>query len=244
MLKPFSLTFVSTAVVMVAGVAGAAPPAVARDGIYSKAAIPIWANVGTADKPLKIVSPDERSSVSFWKDSSDGEIKLRLAGRLGQSTMTLNPAVNAELEWSPDSEAFFITASDGGNVGNYHLLLYTDQNNSLVVRDFSPLIAKAFGNPVKCFDPEVPNIGGIGWQRGHGRLLLAAEIPPHSNCDSMGTFKAYQVDVVNMHIVDSYSQLAAKQRFGSLLGVELRNADDSCARDASSCYVTQLHQAP
>lgn len=35
--------------------------------------------------------------------------------------------VNAELAWSPDSKAFFVTYSDGGNVGTYHVkVVYVD----------------------------------------------------------------------------------------------------------------------
>src|SRR5215470_3906722 len=32
--------------------------------------------------------------------------------------------VNAEVNWSPDSTAFFVTYSDTGAVGQYHLLVY------------------------------------------------------------------------------------------------------------------------
>lgn len=106
--------------------------------------------------------------------------------------------------------------------------------------DLTPVIYRAFGHPVRCYDPESPNVGGITWLKGN-RVAVAAEILLHSNCDSMGNFKVYVVDLDTLKIVKSYDQLTAKRVFATTLGVELRNADDTCARHPVDCQIPDLH---
>ena len=72
-------------------------------------------------------------------------------------------------------------------------------------------------------------------------LLVAAQIVPHTNCDSMGTFTAYTIDPWRMRIGKKYSQLEAKASFRSSLGPWLSDARDECIRDPEQCYVAQLH---
>jgi hypothetical protein len=107
--------------------------------------------------------------------------------------------------------------------------------------DLDPLIARGFGHPVRCFEKEAPNTAGIGWHGSSRRLIAAAEIVPHSNCDAMGNFRAFEVDPLRRRILASYDQLEAKRRFRRLLGDELRNADDGCVRSPPSCFIPQLH---
>jgi hypothetical protein len=104
----------------------------------------------------------------------------------------------------------------------------------------SKLISSAFGHPVRCGWPEQPNVAGIAWLPS-GNVLVAAEIENHSNCDSFGTLRAFEVDPTCLTIVSSYSQLEAKRRFGSLLGLELRDDPDGCIRKPKSCFVSSNH---
>ena len=93
--------------------------------------------------------------------------------------------------------------------------------------------------PPKCFEPEEPNVGAIKWDGGSSRLLIAIEVPPHSSCASMGTFRAYEISVPEGRVLRQYTQLSAKTLFAGRLGEELINADDDCdARDPNpkTCY--------
>jgi hypothetical protein len=114
--------------------------------------------------------------------------------------------------------------------------------NKLSSRDLTPLIYRSFGQPVTCGSPEEPNVGGITWLGNSGHILVAAEIIDHSNCDSFGTFKAYEVNPKAMKVVHVYSQLETKRLFERFLGEELRNAPDQCIRSPKSCYVSTNHQ--
>ncbi len=73
-----------------------------------------------------------------------------------------------------------------------------------------------------CFDPEYPNVAAIGWL-GHGsdRLAIAVEVPPHSSCASMGTFKAFVIQLPEGKVVSRFGQLEAKKAFADLIGNEL-----------------------
>lgn len=93
----------------------------------------------------------------------------------------------------------------------------------------------------KCFDPEIPNLAGISWINGSKNLLIAAQILPHSNCDMMGTYSVYEIQLPSGKIIKKYTQLEAKKRFWNLLGPELRNADDECFTKPGSCQIPMLH---
>jgi hypothetical protein len=94
--------------------------------------------------------------------------------------------------------------------------------------------------------PEPPNIGAVAWL-SDTRLLVAAEIMPHSNCDSMGTFVAYEFALPTGRLERRYDQLEAKKRWRAQLGVELLEAPDECIRKPRACFVPFNHpdrQAP
>ena len=79
------------------------------------------------------------------------------------------------------------------------------------------------------------------WVKGSSEILVAAETLPHSNCDNMGTFRAYLIRLPDGHILKSYGQIEAKKLFWKHLGAELRDADDDCILRPGSCDIPQLH---
>lgn len=81
----------------------------------------------------------------------------------------------------------------------------------------------------------------ITWLGSADHLLVAAEIVNHSNCDSFGTFQAYEIDVQQMKVLNRFGQLQAKQQFASSLGTELVDAPDECVHNPKSCYVRTNH---
>jgi hypothetical protein len=137
--------------------------------------------------------------------------------------------VNSEAAWSADSRAFFVTYGDGGSVGTYHVKVFYVTKSGL--RIIEPIVdgRKLFA-PI-CFDPEFANVGAIKWMGpDSSRLLIAVEVPPHSSCVSMGTFRAFEITLPEGKVIERFGQIAAKKVFAIDLGVELRNADDSCIR--------------
>jgi hypothetical protein len=102
--------------------------------------------------------------------------------------------LNAQVMWNSSGTRVALTGSEGGAVGQFQTAAVRIRDNQLEWFDLTRLIERALGQPVTCGSPEAPNVGAITWISDH-KLLVAAEIMPHSNCDSMGTFAAYEVDV-------------------------------------------------
>lgn len=218
--------------------AGNAAPA----GFYSRLAMPIWDVMGASPRALHLSSPDGTSHVSArYYERNDGEVWLTTSGRIGSGKVLIGAGVGAEILWSPDAKAFAVTTSDAGANGPYRTMIVATGKHGVVVRDLSPLVHSAFGHPVKCGWPEYPNVGAIKWEPGSARLIVAAEIVAHSNCDSMGTFRAYEVDWRSMKIIRSFDQLTAKRLFEASLGAELRGAPDECIRYPRRCWVSTNH---
>lgn len=150
--------------------------------------------------------------------------------------------VDPEVLWSPDSKAFAETYSDGGAVGTFHVIIYYVEKNQLRTIEPTAAVTKEFlSHPRVCFEPEDPNIGAIKWIKDSSEILVAAETLPHSNCDNLGTFRAYIIRLPSGDILGSYGQIEAKKLFWKHLGVELRNADDECILKPGSCDIPQLH---
>ncbi len=141
--------------------------------------------------------------------------------------------LNAEVEWAPDSKAFFMTYSDGGAVGLYRTLVYLFDDNG--THAIEPLYDGEWLVETTCGEPEERNIGAIKWGDDSNTLVVAVEVLPHSNCSEMGTFRAFEITIPGGKIVRSWNQITAKRIFEDSLGVELVNADDSCVRHPESC---------
>jgi hypothetical protein len=208
-------------------------------GAFSRAAVPLYPVYGGCG-PVRVRAPDGRSAARIWSDKAE-RMHLAVHGALGSLTAPIVAGPNHELLWAPDSRAFFLTLNDGGIVGGYDLSVVLRTGGRLRIVDLSKLVRRRFGHPGRCYDPEDPNVVGVGWLGSSHRLVVAAEILPHSNCDRMGTFRAYLVDPHKRRIVAAYKQAEAKRRFRLMIGPELRNADDQCERRPSACWIPDLH---
>ena len=160
-------------------------------------------------------------------------VTVRAKGR--EYTTDIGAWVNAEAAWSPDSKAFFVTYSDGGNVGTYHVEIFYVESTGLRIVEPVPsgeklLVPTCYGGT------ETPNVGAIKWMgKDASRLLIAVEVPPHSSCASMGTFKAFEIAIPDGSVLASYGQLQAKKRFRQELGAELLGANDVCVQKPEEC---------
>lgn len=192
-------------------------------------------------KPAK--SPDGKKVVNAKENDNTDDFPLDISITTGTGKLTarINFGLNAQVLWSPDSTAFAITGSSQGANGLYETEVFYIRDAQLVRIPLTKVVQQEFGHPVKCGWPEAPNIGAVTWLTKKGRLVLAAQIISHSNCDSFGTFKAYVVDTLTPRILRGYDQIEAKKKFASALGPLLRDADDSCIRNPKSCYVSTNH---
>jgi hypothetical protein len=152
-----------------------------------------------------------------------------------------NFGLNAQVLWSPQRNRFALTGSNGGAVGQYETAIVTVRQNAIDWVDVTPSIERAFGHPVTCAYREPPNVGAVSWV-SESRLLVAAQIMPHSVCDSMGTFVLYRFALSSKRIELRYGQLEAKKAWRTLLGPSLLAAPDDCVRRPRACFVPFNHQ--
>ena len=200
--------------------------------LFSKTATSTWARGGA----FTIASPDKEKgivvkSIEHPQGDATAVVTVRAYGH--EYETPIGAWVNAEAAWAPDSKAFFVTYSDGGNVGTYHLKVFYVEPGGLRVAEPFPNGRSLF--KPRCFDPEEPNVAAIKWGADSSRIVIAVEVPTHSSCASMGTFRAFEISLKDRKILQRYDQLQAKQLFADSIGEELRNADDDCIRQPELC---------
>jgi hypothetical protein len=189
----------------------------------------------------EFLSPDGLKKIIVKiKPMEQPKVYVAIAGH--EYLVEFSPWPCPEFQWSSDSKAFFVTYSAGGSVGNYEVKVYYPSKEGIRIIDPTSAAQKNFlAHYPKCFDPETPNLAGIAWLKDSKRLLVAAEVLPHSNCDMMGTFAAYEIEVPTGRIIKKYKQIEAKKTFWNLLGPELRNANDECFTKPDACQIPMLH---
>jgi len=225
-------------VLLLAASAGMAQPVGGGGGIYSHSAVSIW----SAKSGLVIASPDGTKAIVVESPRSPESdethaVTVKTNGR--EYKTPIGSWVNAEAVWSSDSKAFFVTYSDGGNVGTYHVKVFYATDVGLRVIEPVPNGRRLFAPT--CFDPERPNVAAIRWMgTDSSRLLIAVEVPPHSSCASMGTFRAFEIGLPEGNVLSRYGQISAKKLFWDAMGNELRDADDVCIQKPQTCVPSGL----
>ncbi len=204
----------------------------ADDSMYSRSATSIWAS-----GDVTIPAPDGKKAIVVKHPENPASeethtVLIRVGSHVYRTK--IGALVNAEAAWAPDSKAFFVTYSDAGGIGTYHVRVVYVSDAGIHAIEPVPNGRRLF-KPT-CFDPEMPNVGAIGWiGNGSDRLAIAGVVPPHSSCASMGTFKAFVIHLPDRKVVSEYGQIEAKSSFSKLIGSELRYAEDSCIENPQSC---------
>lgn len=217
-----------------------------RAGFYARSATPVWQVLSDRSGHPRTVripapsGPDELVAMGLEEGNRTGvQLTLQRGGKAFWTTKVM-PGVGIEIAWAPGSHAFFVTSSNAGLNGGYQLSVYFLNGTTVTHKDVTPVIYAAFGHPMKCGWTEDPNVAAVKWVTS-ARLIVAAEIVNHSNCDSYGTFRAYEVAVPEMRILKSFGQMEAKRLFARDLGEEIKNAPDDCVRRPRSCWVESNH---
>jgi hypothetical protein len=202
------------------------------ESIFSRSATSIWAS-----GEITIPAPDgKKAIIAKIPDNPASEETHTVLIRVGSHVYRtkIGALVNAEAAWAPDSRAFFLTYSDGGNVGTYHVRIVYATTSGLHIIEPLPNGRTLF-NP-RCFGPEVPNVGAIGWVgQDSSQLAIAVQVPPHSSCASMGTFKVFVIQLPTGNVLSQLEQIEAKRHFSDKIGNMLKDADDTCIDKPRNC---------
>jgi hypothetical protein len=152
--------------------------ATTEEGHYSSLAVAVS---DLAVRTHGLVSPNGESTLHVGHDQSVDccfPYRVWLSHKGKRYSLSFGTYTDAEVVWAPDSSAFFVTYSDGGAVGTFHVLVYT-------IDDSGPHRSEPIPNGRKllkphCRTPEYPNVGGIGWGEDSHTLVIGVEVPPHS----------------------------------------------------------------
>lgn len=138
---------------------------------------------------------------------------------------------SAELGWSPDSKAFFLTWTNGGDTGTWHTELYSVANSGIKqITGFENKIRDDFEHrirhlPMPKFASSMDrqywlgkeyceaNLVGAQWLKGSQELVVSALVPNVGICRFASRFEVYRVAVPSGKILQRYTPLEAYQKF-------------------------------
>jgi hypothetical protein len=199
-------------------------------GAWSSATVSLLNTLGSLhqnpERAACVYSPDGKKTVEMQGE----QIFVTVGPRRFKTDF--GDLTNPELGWSPDSSRLFVTWTDGGAVGTWHVDVYDVSQNGLAVlkglpdkarEDFDQRIR---GLPI---DPSLnnpkdrkiwqetdycePNVVGNQWLNGSKELLISVLVPDSSGCRYMAEFYAYRVGVPGGDILERYTAAEAQKAF-------------------------------
>ncbi|HEY0794238.1 MAG TPA: hypothetical protein VGD64_00515 [Acidisarcina sp.] len=185
-------------------------------------------------KPLRIPSPDHKSSVevAYGKDKDIMFAFLRLVspGRGTREFAAPCSYGDDELLWSPNSKAFFINGGCGSSISGFLVSIYLVDSVNIdagldlthkamrdMVKSFPPCKA-LHHDPEECkvmqTDPEYYNMSGIDWLEDSSGIVVMSEVPPSSRYGGiMGQVMGYELEVPSGNILRRLNAVQLKMKW-------------------------------
>ena len=172
-------------------------------------------------RDIRVYSPDRSKAVHVVNGHwfvEVGKTTLRLSSE--ESYVSDYPA---ELSWSPDSSAFYITQSDAtSEINGFHTELYrVNEQTVRRMQDIWSMVNDRFGKRHECVN-EDPNVAGLEWVGGSSQIVVIAEIPPDSVCAPREYFAGYLISIADSQVMHEYGPPELFRRLGGVFGVRLR----------------------
>jgi len=208
-------------------------PDIGKPGIWARTATYLCSRATDSGfvRDIRVFSPDKKKFVHIVNNHWIVEIGTkRLETGDKDSYVSFYPA---ELSWSPDSKAFYITQSDAtSEINGFHTeVFFVSEDAVTKAPDINQPVHNRFDHHHQCslkFDhnSEVRernfNIAALGWDRNSSQLLVVAEIPADSDCGSRGYFGGYLLNVAETRITGEYSPHELIARWRAAIGQRLR----------------------
>jgi len=138
---------------------------------------------------------------------------------------------DAEVGWATDSSRVFVTWTETGELGPWHVQAYDvtkdglqeikavtrNASEDLLRRERKAPIPKdlaqhrGYWNALEYCEPEIV---GSQWLNGSSEILISALAGPDSGCKYMGDFRVYRMEAKTGRILESYSATEAHRLFG------------------------------
>lgn len=173
----------------------------------------------TPEESVEVRAPNGRATVVV----RGIDLRVLLDGKPLFGTEEQSVTTVAELGWAPESNGFYITQSDGGLVGTWYTTVFMIKVDSVRSIDVSRSVVTDFKRRYVCSGPEEPNVAAIAWLKDSERILLVAEVPPHSSCPEMGKIRGYIVEVATGNIIGTMSEAEIKAGWAKYMGPRPRS---------------------
>jgi hypothetical protein len=140
---------------------------------------------------------------------------------------------DAEVGWAPDSARLFVTWSESGELGTWHVQVYdlTEQGlkeiKGVTKRARNDMLRREHGAPIprwvtrvyrplwRSLDYCEPDMIGSQWLNGSKEILVGAGAGPDSGCKYMGEWVIYPLEVTTGDILEAYTSREAHRIFGN-----------------------------
>lgn len=124
----------------------------------------------------------------------------------------------AEIGWSPDGKAFFITSSDGGSGGTWDVGLFLLERDRFIYSSIADESMDLFMKEYPCTAPLLPNAGLLRFVPGTMRVLLAVEAPMDSSCADRDALRGFIVEVPSGKVLRELDRTRLVEEWGEALG--------------------------
>lgn len=176
-----------------------------------------WSNHAAAvpgNRTFKVPSPDRRRTIVI----DNNLLSVWEAGGGVVGGEGIDVLRSAEVLWSPDSQAFAVTASDGSAAGGWDISVFLFEHDRCNFYSLTDEAAERFQELHLCGGGERPNIGAVKWTKGSKQLLIAVEVPPASSCRDRGVYAGYLIEVPSGKVTRVYDRQQLGEEWGESLG--------------------------
>jgi len=204
-------------------------------GNWSAATIPLFNTWPAPDnnpgRHLTLCAPDRKKVVEVIGERAT----LRVAARTFETEINNVTKHDAELGWAPDSTKFFVTWSESGELGPWHMQVYGVDESGIrefpgveepARKDFEQRVRHWPINP-ELNTPELRHVWdaddycepyhviGGRWLNGSKEILLSVLIRNTGDCRYMSEFNVYRVNAVTGEVLQRFTAREGHRRFGS-----------------------------
>ena len=203
-------------------------------GAWSAATIALFNTWSALDdnrgRRISFYSPDHQKVVEVRHQS----VIIRVGRRTFNTDINNQTKHDAELGWSPDSARFFVTWSESGELGPWHLQVYGVDGSGIhefpkveepAREDFerrvrhwpidpaldTPELRTVWNSDEYC---EPYHVIGGRWLNGSEEILLSILIRNTGDCRYMSEFNAYRVNATTGKILQRFTAVQSHKRFG------------------------------
>jgi hypothetical protein len=204
-------------------------------GDWSAATVSLFNTWGALDdnpgRHITIPSPDHKKSIEVV----GGRVVLHVGGRSFDTDINNENRHDAELGWAPDSARYFVTWSESGELGPWHMQVYGVDDFG--AHEFPKVEQPArldFERRVRAMpiDPEMDTpdlrhfwnmaeycepyhvISGR-WLNGSSEILLSVLIRNTGDCRYSSDFNVYRVEATTGRILERFTAVEGHKRFGN-----------------------------